>query len=108
MKIGDGEDMNIITVEYAQDNFDEVLAKICDVVNDASLKILDAHNRAMLEYEIDLIANKIRSQIGDNIAFEIFMGGLYSDFSADPSPHMAEMIIYELRMSKYYRGVSDM
>lgn len=107
---GDGNDndngIKLITVEYVQANFDEVLEKIDVVVRDASLKILDAHNRAILEYEIDLVANKIRSNIGDNIAFEIFVGGLYSEFSADPSIDMAETVIYRLRTSKYCGDVS--
>jgi hypothetical protein len=69
------------------------------------LKILDAHNKAMLEYEIDIVANKIRSDIGDNIAFEIFIGDLYNKFNTDPSPCIAEKIIGELQTSKYYKNV---
>lgn len=105
VKIGDGKE--VITMEYARANFEEVLTKIDLVVRDASLKILDAHNKAMLEYEIDLIANKIRSNIGDNIAFEIFMSGLYSEFNAKPTPDIAEMIICKLRTSKYYMSIDD-
>lgn len=102
-KVGNGNESNsqIMTVEYVQDNFDDVLDKIGVAVSDASLKILDAYNKANLEYEIDLVANKIRSNIGDNIAFEIFMGGLYSEFNADPSRDMVETIICRLQASKY-------
>ena len=94
-----------ITVEYAQNNFEDVLANITDITREQSLKILDAHNKAMLEYEIDTIANKIRSNIGDNIAFEIFMGDLYNEFNATPSPCIAEKIIGKLQTSKYYKNV---
>jgi hypothetical protein len=94
-----------ITVEYAQTNFEDVLAKITDIKREQSLKIIDAHNKAMLEYEIDTIANKIRSDIGDNIAFEIFMGDLYSEFSTTPSSCIAEKIIGKLQTSKYYKNV---
>jgi hypothetical protein len=98
-------DTKILTVEYVQNNFDDVLAEIVVITNDATLKILDAHNKAMLECEIDFIANKIRGDIGDNIAFEMFLGGLYSEFSSSPTPDMTEKIIYKLRMSRYYKDV---
>jgi hypothetical protein len=94
-----------ITVEYAQTHFEDVLANITDITREQSLKILDAHNKAMLEYEIDSVANKIRSDIGDNIAFEIFMGDLYNEFNATPSPCIAEKIIDKLQTSKYYKNV---
>lgn len=94
-----------LTVEYVQTNFEDVLANITDITREQSLKILDAHNKAMLEYEIDTVANKIRSDIGDNIAFEIFMGDLYNEFSTDQSPCMAEKIIGKLQTSKYYKNV---
>jgi hypothetical protein len=95
----------IITVEYAHTHFDEILAEIAVITRDVSLKILDAHNKTMLEYEIDAIANKIRSDIGDNIAFEMFMGSLSSEFYTNPSPNIAEIIIGKLHTSKYYKNV---
>jgi hypothetical protein len=94
-----------LAAEYVQTNFEEVLAKITDITREQSLKILDAHNKAMLEYEIDAVANKIRSDIGDNIGFEIFMSDLYNEFSTNQSPCMAEKIIGKLQTSKYYKNV---
>jgi hypothetical protein len=106
VEIEKAKDAKIITTEYAQTNFDNVLAEIDVITRDASLKILDAHNKAMLEYEIDSIANKIRSDIGDNIAFEMFMGDLYSEFNNNSTLNIAEKIIGKLHASKYYKNVA--
>jgi hypothetical protein len=108
VKIKKATGAKLITMEYAHTNLDDVLAEIAVITRDASLKILDAHNKAMLEYEIDAIANKIRSDIGDNIAFEMFMGGLYSEFNTNPSPNIAEIIIGKLHTSKYYKNPGDL
>jgi len=93
-----------ITLDEALADFDGVMEKIGVMTYDATQKVFDAHNRAMLEEQIDIVANRIRVDIGDNIAFEMLLNGLYHDFNANPSPNVAEIIIGRLNNSRYYKN----
>lgn len=93
-----------ITLDEALADFDDVMEKIGVMTYDATQKVFDIHNRTILEEQIDIVANRIRINIGDNIAFEMLLSDLYSDFNANPSPNVAEIILAKLNNSRYYKN----